>query len=532
MKPTLQPNEPLMPVERVALIAGLVIAAILMWPLRSHVTDDTFVHLQYARHLAEGKGPVFNPGEHVYACTSPLWAALLADGMAIGWDGLIVARVIGFIATLTTIPLFLQLMRRSLRLPALRAYATVGWAMHAWLLKWSTSGMETALAVALILAGFVAFTEGKQWGSRPVRTGALWSLAALTRPEAVFLLVLYGIVLLIDANNRTQLRRLLLGVLPPVVIYGTWLLFARLFFGTFWPRALAARAVLPFGPDSSSLLLQFKKLAQTEGVLMVVMALALTLGGRAWWARGPFNAQRALPWAWILTLPLLYAARGVPASSRYLVMVSPVLAWLAWRAADGWWLGLEAESKARRTQARVLGFVVLLLWAGTNLTVYRSTIVPEVVGSSASLRHSLVHWGQWFREHAAPSAVIASPEVGAIGFHSDRPVLDLSGQISPQIERVVRGRPAAVPELQFARYARPAYLVDRSTHAYDLLDRSPWAAALTPLGRASAYPREGADTVYTIYRIDWDEYDAMLPALPDSTVHALPDTTGFHTPAE
>jgi hypothetical protein len=436
--------------------------------------------------------------------------------MAIGWNGLIVARLIGFAATLLSVPLFLQLMRRTVRLPALRAYATLGWSMHAWLLKWSTSGMETPLAVALVIAGFVAFTEGRTWGSRPVRTGALWSLAALTRPECVFLLVLYGIVLLIDANNRTQLRRLLLGVLPPIVIYGTWLVFARFFFGTFWPRALAIRPVLPFGVDTSSLLLQFKKLAQTDGVLMVVLILALTLGGRAWWSRGPFNAHRALGWAWVLTLPLLYAARGVPSSSRYLVMVSPVLAWLAWRAADGWWLGADPESKPHRTQARVLGFVVLILWAGTNLNVYRSTIIPEVVGSSKTLRESLVHWGQWFRDNSPATAMIASPEVGALGYHSQRPVLDLSGQISPQIERIVRGRPAAVPEFQFARFARPAFLVDRSTRAYDLLDRSPWAAALTPLGRAAAYPREGADTVYTFYRIDWDEYDAMLPALPET----------------
>ena len=69
------PHEPMLRVERVGLALGFAIVLILSWPLRHHVVDDTFVHLQFARHLAQGSGPVFNPGEHVYGCTSPLWAA-------------------------------------------------------------------------------------------------------------------------------------------------------------------------------------------------------------------------------------------------------------------------------------------------------------------------------------------------------------------------------------------------------------------------------------------------------------------------
>src|SRR5439155_1086413 len=133
------------------------------------------------------------------------------------------------------------LLRRTLLTPVLRAAATVAWASNAWMLRWSVSGMETPLAVALILAGFVAFTEGEQWGSRPVRTGALWALAALTRPEAVLLLVLWAVFLIVDTENRAGLRRLVFGAVPPIVIYGSWLLFARVYFGTFWPVTLAAK---------------------------------------------------------------------------------------------------------------------------------------------------------------------------------------------------------------------------------------------------------------------------------------------------
>ena len=90
-------------VEKASLVLGLLLATVLMWPLRHYLTDDTFIHLQYARNLAAGHGFVFNQGERIYGSTSPLWVALIADGMALGLDGLLVARAIGLIATRTRI---------------------------------------------------------------------------------------------------------------------------------------------------------------------------------------------------------------------------------------------------------------------------------------------------------------------------------------------------------------------------------------------------------------------------------------------
>lgn len=507
MTPTMRAQDPMERIERLGLAIGLIIATLLMWPLRSHVTDDTFLHLQYARHLAQGSGPVFNIGEHVYGCTSPLWTSLLADAIALGWNGLIVARVIGFVATLATIPLFLQLMRRTVRLPALRGFATIAWACNAWMLRWSTSGMETPLAVALTLAGFVAFTEGRQWGSRPVRTGALWSLAAITRPEAVFLLALWGILMLVDTNNRVQLRRLMYGLVPPVLIYGAWLLFARFSFGSFWPRSIAAR-VDP--PRLSALLDHLRLIFETDGVFMLLLAASLVFGGRAAWNSTATSAQRLLPMLWIVTLPILFVARGVPASSRYVVVMLPILAWLAWQTADRWWLGEEPDSRPRRTQARVLGFAVMAIVVMLNLGIYRQIVLPRVIRSSGILRASLVEWGEWFGRHSAPNASIASKEVGALAYYSQRRVHDLTGFISPELEPLMRAGGDPVASFAFAKVARPEFLVDRSTRAFDLIDRSPYGAALTPLGRAPAYiSRRRNDSVYTFYKIDWSVYDTV-----------------------
>ena len=508
---------PLTRLERGALALGMLLAVGLMWPLRGYLTDDTFIHLQYARHLSLGHGLVFNPGERVYGCTSPLWATLIADGMALHLDGLKVARALGLVSTLASIGLFLQLMRRTIGTPGIRAAATLAWAANAWMLRWSLSGMETPLAVALILAGFVAFTEWQQWGSRPVRTGALWALAALTRPEAVLLLMLWGLFLLVDTENRAGLRRLVFGALPPIVIYGSWLLFARLYFGTFWPVTLEAKAAggEGFAYHAANLWRQIRIVGATDGALAALLVASLLFGGRRLWPRS-MMAQRLVPWAWLLGVPALYVARGVPVLSRYLLPLLPILAWLAWRAAERWWVG-DPEPQAlnaRRARAAVIAGALAVLVVTQNLIVYRTTVLPQVTSFTAGLERSLIHWGKWFADHSSQDAEIAAPDIGAIGYYSQRRVLDLAGLVTPRmIPLLEQSTPEdVVADLRFASFARPDYLIDRAPEPYDLLRRSPYASCFVTLGHADV-PNLGiarpGQVTYSIYRIDWSPYDSL-----------------------
>ncbi len=492
---------PITRIERAGLIAALVLAIALMWPLRHHVTDQTYLHLQVARHMAAGEGLVFNVGERVYGFMTPLWVTLIADGMALGLDGLTVAHALGALATLASIGFFFQLTRRTLRMPALRAFATVAWAGHAWMLQWSLSGVETPLAVALLLAGFVAFTEGKEWASHPIRTGAAWTLMALVRPEAVLLLLLWSALLLVDAQNRAGVRRLVFGLAPPVIIYGAWLVFARVYFGTFWPQALAVEA-RGSGLASQSLALarQLGVVASTDGVFVVLLVVACILG-RARWRPGEGSAHRMLPWVWMVALPLLYAARGIEAQSRHLLLVLPILSFLTWRAAESWWIGTEPVGR-RPVQAAVFGFLVFVVVLAQNLSVYRARVLPEVLAGTARLERTLVAWGNWFGTHTQRGESIATPEIGAIGYFSGRRVVDLTGLVTPgMLPYLARETKAeVVGGFRFESQGRPEYLVDRSAEPYQLRRTSRYGGALVPLGTAG---------IYSFYRVDWNQYDEL-----------------------
>ena len=501
-------------VERWGLGFALALCAALMWSLRGYVTDDTFIHLQYATHLAAGRGMVFNVGERIYGCTSPLWVTLLADAIALGFDGLTAAKVIGAAAALASVGLFMQLMRRTVRDPSLRAAATIAWAGNAWMVRWSMSGMETPLAAALTLAGFVAFTEGSSWGARPLRTGALWALAALARPEAVFLLLLWGVFLLIETDDRAGLRRLVLGLLAPVVVYGGWLAFTRLYFGTFWPQTFVAKVAggEELHAHAQNLWRLVRIVLATEGLLALVLVLSLLLGGRRMWPSA-VPSQRLVPWAWMIGLPTLYVARGVPVISRYLVPVLPVIGWLAWRAADRWWMG-DDPGPARRRFGTILAVVLASLVVAQNLVVYRAEVLPHVRSFSPAIERSLIVWGRWFDRNADARAVIATPDIGAIGYYSRRRVVDLGGLVTPaMVPGLARTGPEdVVAGFFFATFSRPDYLVDRAPAGRELTVRSPYGPCLRLLGQANV-PNLGVASpdpvVYSFYQVNWAAFDSL-----------------------
>lgn len=496
--------------ERGAWIVALLLCTVLAWPLRGYVTDDTFIHLQYAHHLAAGQGFVFNPGEPVYGSTSPLWVMALAAGMAMGIEGLLVSKLLGALATLASLFLWARLARQTITDARLRALSLVVWAVHAWMSRWSLSGMETPLAVALVLAGWVAYTSTPRWGERPHAAALLWALAALTRPECTLLLVLWAVLLMLQHGPGEGVRRVLAGLWPAAVVEGAWLVFARVYFGSFWPNTLAAKAAggVGFAYHLEQWQRQGAIVGATDATLLLVLLGAGVIVVRRRSRQEAMPWTHALPWAWLVLVPVLYSLRGVPVLSRYLVPLLPVLGWLAWCTLD------RALAGARPRTVATIASLVTALAIAQNLIVWQRVVRPQVESFSAGMRASLIPWGQWFARHAAPDAIVAAPDIGALGYYGQRRVLDLAGLVTPAMVSVLERMPQedATARFAFVSFARPEFLVDRAPRAWDLLERSPWRTALIPIGQASL-PNLGVarpdSAVYSFYRIDWAQYDSL-----------------------
>src|ERR1700753_2583853 len=126
------------------------LAGRLGWPL-----DDSWIHLQFARNLAPGRGLSYTPGELVTGSTAPLWTALLALLSYLPGNLFLWVQLAGILLYLVGVDATWRLARQ-LGLPPGRAALAGGLTLCTGWLAWSAlSGMEVPLFVALSLWGMI-----------------------------------------------------------------------------------------------------------------------------------------------------------------------------------------------------------------------------------------------------------------------------------------------------------------------------------------------------------------------------------------
>jgi hypothetical protein len=170
-----------------------------IWPF---TIDDMYITLRYAKHWAEGSGLVWNVGEHPvegYSNFSYLLLARLAGVFHL--NPVFTLKITGVVALfLLTIALFF--------ISRLWVLSRFAWIPSLWLLGycgqiiWSVSGLETTL-YQVLLAGSVYFIlNGLGYRAYPkpvarlrvtsfVIAGVLLSMAGMTRPEGIALILLF-----------------------------------------------------------------------------------------------------------------------------------------------------------------------------------------------------------------------------------------------------------------------------------------------------------------------------------------------------
>lgn len=159
------------------------------------VCDDAFISFRYAKNFISGHGLVWNiGGEPVEGYTNFLWVIVTSLFMKIGFEPVIVSKVLGIFFGLCSIVLtyfFSELIfqRKSL----LNLIAPVMLGCCGPFAAWSSGGLETQLFTLLTLtAGITYLYEIDHHNDIPM-SAILFALASLTRPEG---LLLFGLACL------------------------------------------------------------------------------------------------------------------------------------------------------------------------------------------------------------------------------------------------------------------------------------------------------------------------------------------------
>lgn len=168
------------------------------------IADDAFVGFRYALNLADGYGPVFNPGDRVEGYTDFLWMIVIALPRAMfGGDVETAAVLLGILTTFGCVLLAYaatnRIVDRALpegvqSRPAVGVAAAVLTAGASGLAVYGPSGMETPLFVLLVLAICYALAV-----RRPVVAGVLAAAAVMTGPEGLVVALLAAGALAIEA---------------------------------------------------------------------------------------------------------------------------------------------------------------------------------------------------------------------------------------------------------------------------------------------------------------------------------------------
>ncbi|MCP4292514.1 MAG: hypothetical protein GY780_11860 [bacterium] len=511
-----------------ARIIRLLLAATLMaaagWVLRGYITDDTYIHLRYAQNLIDRGEFSFNPGQGSYGATSPLWIFGLAILLKIGMPPFAAAWVLGCVSGVTMILIMDSILERMTFHPIWKGALLVLATSDVWFLRWSYSGMETPLATAFLLLLLWPLVSGRDlgWG---VTREALWmrylgwgvtaGLAGLIRPEFMILAPLAlpwllwfeyfraGSVGGLSGRHKARPHRPLLAAISGwSLVVVPWLVYAWFAFGRITPGTAAAKSSSS-GASITDILQYFgmslKQLAATQGILwLVLLALVvlvlirnsrdletiweeveeeansydkqdrLATGQGPWSVWGPVTLL-GIAVTWFFVLLGGYAVKQVWIISRYVSPLAPVIL-LAMGVLAEWLInGQRLGPRGLRVGNTVLAVGVIFTLAG-NAWIFSTMVVPHAQKFPEGVRECYLGMGEWLSENTHEEAVIAALDIGAVGYASERRVLDLMGLVSPEIlalgqeigfqEMVASGAWLQTEELGSGR--RPDYFVDRS----------------------------------------------------------------------
>jgi hypothetical protein len=431
--------------------------------------DDGWIHQTYARNWAVTGQLAYLPGQPSAGSTAPLWTLLVSCAYRLPIDPRVWTYALGAASLALTAWLAYRLAARLVPQRPVVAWAAGLIVALDWHLIWAAaSGMETALfcALALLVIDQVQ-TQSPGW-----LIGVCGGLLILTRPEGIILIGLAAIVLLARSNRGgwwaalTLTIALLLTVAPG--LWFNWQAGGTLFPNTFYAKQ-SEYAVLTSSAAIWLSAIAEMLLAPLAGGLFLLLPGAIAWGrARARDVRHPAAWPLWLPPVWILAHTAVYALR-LPVHyqhGRYLIPIIPVLAIYSVAGVAR----LLARRATRGRGERVLGRV----WV-SSIALIVIGYVPLGAAAYATdvaiIDDEMVMVAHWLTLHTAPDAVIAAHDIGAIGYFTRRPLLDLAGLISPEVIPFIRDEARLLDWLQ-ARGAQ--YLVTFPGWYPDLVRVSNW----------------------------------------------------------
>ena len=391
--------------------------------------DDAWIHLTYARNFALHGEWAFRLGEGSAGSTAPLWTALLSIGYLLRLAPYIWTFFLGWLVLSLTAIRAEQIARRVIA----SYHPNIPWVglfiALAWHLTWSaTSGMETLLHGFIVLVVLGMLMENSH---QYMTLGLLVGLSVWVRPDGLTLLGPILLTAFLQNNTWSSRGLALLKIFIGFgVLFFFYLLFNLALSGSPMPNTFYAKQA-----EYAEYLRSLSLVDRLTDYLLPLIAspFVVLIPGLFLWV---YKVVREKNWGALAGLIWAAGYIGIyfmqlPAyqHGRYIIPAFPVL--YLWGM-----LGLMGYSTSRTANQRVAFFwqtaLILLIitfqWVGAGQNA-RDVVFVET---------QMVDTAKWVNENLPSDALLGVHDIGAIGYFTQNPILDLAGLVTPDVVPFIR----------------------------------------------------------------------------------------------
>lgn len=426
-------------------ISAWTVIAILIWQFRSFQLDDAYITYRYARNLSEGLGFSYNPPQVVFGTTTPLYTMILAMFSWVELDIVLCSLVLCWVGQAMVVWTLIAAKKPEGwgLLPLIGLFVILPG-------SYLVLGMETSLYTGVILLTLYQVSQKRFLVAALLSAGSI-----LIRYDGI---VLAGVVLLSEwAITRKLPMR---SGLVLMVLIAPWFLYANWTFGAVLPNTFFAKTG---GGDGTNIFLngigyQLLVLMFFSNVNLVTGFIASSLVGLMllWGAVSDKHVFERLTFIWALLYLTAYSVIGL----RY------DFHWYYYPVIPSILIAVEYFIKGISKYLKQAGYAWLfqqLPYVLIGLPILLSVLLGFIAltkqgGDSASIGGRQIVYplaGQWICDHSDKEATILAPEIGIIGWHCNRTIIDPYGLITPEMIPYIR----IGDSVQGAVYMRPDFIV-------------------------------------------------------------------------
>jgi tetratricopeptide (TPR) repeat protein len=408
--------------------------------------DDSWIHLQFARNLHEYGVFSYYKGEMITAgSTSPLYTCILAIGFFFTSNEMLLSYFLGIGSLLLAAFMMYKLASLFFDHHVILAPAAALLLVLEPRLQWiALAGMETTLFLALLLVVLYFYSLKK-----PIPLGITGGLLLWTRPEAVILFIVLGL----DALYRTKFVKQSIhkkhqqdsptpdiswikkGIPYAFALVAAYIMFNMVLSGSMLPNTYAAKLKYYSNPENNFPNEVFHFLTDAHFFIPAMFAMISTIVV-IWSLIKRRSVLMLIPFLWSLLLFVAYW-KNLPKlyqNGRYLMPLLPCFLLLS---LDGMRRVLNFLKQYIRilTKPRTVLVVMALVVLVLALQFAERTFREETTyrDSCRYITDRQVKTALWIRDHSPQDAVVATHDIGAIAYYSQRRIVDMVGLVSPDM---------------------------------------------------------------------------------------------------